>query len=375
MRTTMTIGLSLALGAGFATRLLWPGTILSRLNVLDLAVGLVVVIALVRHWRHITLGRWLSAWLALVALSAFWGAARFGWSPETFLYIVRVSVYGLFFGVAARWPVEWRLKWLAWLGGGLAIIGLIQLVVWPTIPVSMGITHGFDPHSGRLFGLWFDPNIAAALLMLTSLGTWSLVGRDQSWRRPWPYLGMLQLAAILLTDSRSGWISLAVALGYLIYQINRRWLLLLLAGAIMLPILSVGVANRLAGLLSVDDTVVARLVSWQTGWSVVEQSPLIGVGYNYFKPAAVESGGLKMFYGQINLAANGSDSSLLTIWATTGLVGLLVFVAGLIGLGWHQREAASRAALIGILINSLFINSLLLGPTWFLLAIIWGRED
>ena len=371
----MIIGLSLAFGAGFVSRLFEPGTILSRVNPLDVVMGIVVVVALVRHWRHLILARWLAAWLALVALSAFWGAARFGWSLDTFLYILRVGAYGLFFAVAARWSLEFRHRWLAWLGGGVAAIGLIQLAVWPTIPVSMVVSHGFDPHSGRLFALWFDPNIAAILLTLTAIVTWSLASADRGWRRPWPYLGLLQLGAIFLTDSRSGWLSLAVALAYLAYRLNRRWLLLLLAGVIMVPILSVGAANRLAGVLRLDDTTVARLVSWQTGWSVVQQSPIIGVGYNYFKPAAVAGGDLRLYYGQINLAANGSDSSLLTIWATTGLIGLLVFVWAVIGAGWRRRDATSQAVLIGILINSLFINSLLLGPVWFLLALIWGRED
>jgi hypothetical protein len=53
----------------------------------------------------------------------------------------------------------------------------------------------------------------------------------------------------------------------------------------------------------------------------------------------------------------------------------LVFVWAVIGAGWRRRDATSQVVLIGILINSLFINSLLLGPVWFLLALIWGRED
>lgn len=366
--------LSLALASGFVTRLFWPGTIVSRLNILDVVLALVVFEAWRRHWRHLTMSRWLTAWLALVSLSAFWGAASFGWSAETFLYVIRVVCLGLFFAVAACWPVEWRLKWVAWTGGLIALVGLIQLKVWPTIPVSMVATHGFDPHSGRLFALWFDPNVTAAVLMLTAVATWSLAEQKSWWRQPWPYLGMLQLLAIFLTDSRSGWLALAVALIWLAIRLNRRWLLLILAAGLMAPIVSTSVASRLSGLVSLDDTATARLVSWRTGWSVVRQSPIIGVGFNYFKSAAIEAGRLRLYYGQINLSASGSDSSLLTVWATTGLLGLLLFLGGFLGLGWRAGPAG-QAALLGILVNSLFINSLLMGPIWFLLAIIWARED
>lgn len=371
----MVVVLSVALAAGFVTRLVLPGTVISRVNLIDLAVGAVVVVALLRHWRHLALSRWLAAWLALVALSAFWGAARFGWSLEALLFIVRVSTYGLFFGVAARWSVLWRQRWLAWLGGLIAVIGLLQLLIWPTIPISMIATHGFDPHTGRLFALWFDPNVTAAILMLTAVATWGMIFKGITWRQPWLYLGLLQLLAILLTDSRSGWLALAVAFVYLISCLNRRWLLLLGAALIILPIVSTSVAHRLAGLVAIDDTAVARLTSWRAGWSVIQESPILGVGYNYYRPAAVASGALNLHYGQINLAANGTDSTLLTIWATTGLIGLGLFLMAVIGLGWHRRDYVSRAALLGILVNSLFINSLLLGPVWFLLALIWARED
>lgn len=370
----MATALSLALASGFVTRLFWPGTIISRLNILDVILAIVVVEAFRRHWRKLTMSRWLAAWLAFVALSSFWGAAAFGWSAETFLYIVRVSCLGLFFAVAARWPVEWRLKWAAWTGGLIALVGFVQLKIWPTIPVSMVASNGFDPHSGRLFALWFDPNVTAAVLLLTVVATWSLVERARWWRQPWFYLGMLQLLAILLTDSRSGWLAVAVALIWLAIKLNRRMLLLILAGGLMLPILSPTVASRLSGLVNLDDTATARLVSWRTGWTVVQESPLIGVGFNYFKPAAIAGGRLHLYYGQINLSASGSDSSLLTVWATTGLIGLVVFLLGILGLGWRAGPAG-QAALIGILIDSLFINSLLLGPIWFLLAIIWARED
>lgn len=365
------LGISFLLG--FVTRLWQPGTLISRVNVLDLAVGLAVAYWL--FFKSVRQPFWLLAFLSIAALSFGWGVVSYGWATESFLYLVRLAAFLLFAGSLSQLPGKGRQwPWLAWLGGGIALLGAVQLAVWPAIPVSISLSHGFDPHNGRLFALWFDPNITAVLLSLTTLGTVAAMKDKIDWRQPWLWLLLLQGWALLATQSRSGLLSLGLMLAIYAWQRAPRWLLLVLAGAIMLPFASPSLAARLQGLLSVDDTATARLVSWRSGWGIIEDSPVLGVGYNYYRQAALRDGSLHLRYGQVNLAANGSDSTLLTVWATTGLAGLFCFVMMLVALCRQGSHPARVAALGGMLVNSLFINSLLLGPVWFLLALVWRRD-
>lgn len=359
---------------GHLSRLFWPGTLLGRINPLDIIVIISIgwFIFIRKEWP--IPARWLSAWLTLVAASFFIGISIFGFSgqPESLLFIIRLAVYGLFFGVTKEIFGKNNLTFIAYAGTLLAIIGIIQLKYWPSIPVSFIASHGFDPHSGRLLATFFDPNFVGSILLVTIMVT------VYQLKQKYDHLGLLalliQLGAVYLTQSRSAWLALIVAAFIFILAVDKKYLLLIVSFVLMAFLFSPSLANRIRSAVSLDDTSVARLDSWETAGLVINEAPITGVGYNNYASATTAINRYYPRLGYIALAANGSDSSLLTVFATTGIFGVLAWLIFMIMLAWPTGfgdESVLRVAIVGgLLVNSWFINSLLLVFVLFLMAVL-----
>jgi len=282
----------------------------------------------------------------------------------------------LFFGASQEIFGRDASKFIVSLGVMLATIGFLQLIIWPVIPVSYITKYGFDPHNHRLFATFFDPNFVASLLVITTIVTTYRLNRQ--FNKLDLVACLVQLLAIAMTGSRSGWLALIVAVTLYILATDRKYLWLLISVAMTVFLFSPQVANRVRSALALDVTVQARFASWQTASQIINITPITGVGYNNYAAAAESVGRFYPRVGQIALAANGSDSSWLTIWATTGLFGLITFFIFLCQVIW-QKEAgldqAMRLAVIGgLIINSWFINSLLFVFTLFLLSLVISIE-
>lgn len=268
----------------------------------------------------------------------------------------------------------------------VAILGVIQLIFFGDFRFMADF--GWDPHLGRLLSTFYDPNFVAAFLgigIVIGLGQ-VLFSQPKSVKY---YLALLLLfVALYLTFSRSGIISTAIPA--VILGMRKDWR----AGGVivcifLLMMLSPGrLGGRFADLfsgtnigatqsgqttlVSTDDTGNQRLISWSRGLAVIRSSPLVGVGYNNFGPASVELG-VRSEREASTGAAQSTDSSLLNIWATTGIVGIGLFIAliwQILGLALRQSRhslfdsdglwrysVGISFLLIGL--DSIFINSLL----------------
>lgn len=357
---------------GHLGRMLWPASVIGRINPLDLLVGITIIYAIIQRIRPVQ-NSWLLGFGALTALSVLWGGVVFGsfsqW--ESLLYAVRLVLYIWFIMLAPRLFARdgW---WIGqWIGVAVSLVGFGQLKFFHAIPPSFIAQYGFDPHSGRLFALFFDPNLVASILMLTGLLTFGLYERYQ--RRSSLAALVIQLAALALTVSRSGMLGLAVAAFFVLLALHPRWLLGVLAVGMMGIFLSTTLWSRIGGGVALDATSRARFASWETAQQVIAVNPVVGVGYNYYQSATAALGRYTPRVGQIALAANASDSSLLTVWSTTGIFGLLLYVGWLLSLTTTSTNlvgtAVIRGVVIGLLINSLFINSLLYPFVLFLIAL------
>lgn len=103
------------------------------------------------------------------------------------------------------------------------------------------------------------------------------------------------------------------------------------------------------------------------------KNPLFGTGFNLYRYANTGAVG-------DSHAGAGSDSSLLFVFATTGIAGLLIYLwlwGKILKLGWQRRNTQAGLILLAsstsLLIHSLFSNSLfypwVLGWMAFLLAL------
>ncbi|HSX41751.1 MAG TPA: O-antigen ligase family protein [Candidatus Saccharimonadales bacterium] len=313
-----------------------------------------------------------------------------------FGYLLRLEGYLMLYWVARSWgrrldPTTWK-RYFVWSAVIVAVLGFVQLGLFGDFRFMT--TFGWDPHVGRLLSTFYDPNFVAIYLGLGLIGATAEILFGGQNQRKWYYpLGLILLVALYLTFSRSGVISVGIAM--VLLGLRKNWKIGLLIAAIFAVVMFLpGRAGsrfisiftstkvetitdkngkKIVSLVSGDqDTGAQRILSWKRAIAVIKSSPFYGVGYNNFGPASVQTGGRKAGDAASG-AAQASDSSLLDIWATTGLIGLGVFLV----FAWQLLRRSllvSRKALadpnlawragfgFGLLalgIDATFVNSLL----------------
>jgi O-antigen ligase len=186
------------------------------------------------------------------------------------------------------------------------------------------------------------------------------------------------ISALLLTKSRSSLLALVSSLlavsPFAVVYLSCR--LTAARAAVTASLLAFGVmfllagtvilGDRALGVLQFDATVQLRQEALKEAWHLARQHAWLGVGYNAYQFAARDAG----LIGDSSLhSRSGADSSLLTLWVTTGLPGVILFV-----LPWlyflqlfirrwithtHLPSLTAAAGIIFLLIHSLFVNSFL----------------
>jgi O-antigen ligase len=249
------------------------------------------------------------------------------------------------------------------------VLGYVQILVVPNF--GFMAKFGWDPHSGRMLSTFFDPNFFGMLCVLALGMTMAFLTTQPYGTKPWNRmfgLTLLALGALVLTFSRSSYLAFLICL-FVILTI-RMWRIVVLA-IIILGVIGGSiprVRTRVLGAVQFDTTARDRIASWKSTLIIVKANPLMGVGYNAFGPAQLRYGTRQNLESH---AAGGSDSSLLFILATTGIVGL-----GLYSMFWltlwfdalmrYKKHPMHRTVALALLatipayvIHSQFVNSLL----------------
>ncbi len=274
----------------------------------------------------------------------------------------------------------------------IAVAGFVQLAVYPDLGKLE--EYGWDPHINRLVSTWLDPNFIAGYLsfIIAIVTAVTLYTKNIVKKTGLAIIILVLAAALFLTYSRSGYVAAAASLGIIGMLKSRK---LLVAGIIIfivalnfLPRAQERVDDLVHSIQSFvfrgsenpDPTARLRIVSWNQTLELIAKRPLLGSGYNTLKYVKYNEG----FVEDPSVhSASGSDSSLLTILATTGILGLLPFLLlhwnilklswqnwrnKTIPLPWQGYGLGIFAGLVGLLFHSLFVNSLLfpqiLIPLW-----------
>lgn len=290
----------------------------------------------------------------------------------------------------ARTPLRWSLLVFAF---ALSLAGFVQLYFVPDFGAYESL--GWDPHVGRLLSTWFDPNFVGGFL---AFAVPLLLGFSLDLPKRHQALGLALTAlcalALGLTLSRSGYLALAAALGCFGLLRSWKWI----AGFVLIGLLAIGLSSSIQNRVSAlsnsassfftesytlpDASARLRFGSWQEGWDLFVEAPLFGQGYNRYADAALELGTLKDTHIH---SASGSDSSLLTVLASTGIFGGLAFLMLFLSLlqqAWANRKQGYAvgffAGTLGLFVHSIFVNSLLfpllLAP-FFISAGLLGSVD
>jgi O-antigen ligase len=147
------------------------------------------------------------------------------------------------------------------------------------------------------------------------------------------------------------------------------------------------VQDRITGALALDETSKARIMSWENAADIFLDNKFLGVGFNNYRQAQVKYGFFEVANPQGGHSGAGSDSTILTIAATTGILGLLTFMLSylrLIFLSFRRRKQHELAlinfiGLVSLLVHSQFVNSLLypaiMAWVWILNGFLFRKND
>ncbi len=319
------------------------------------------------------------------------GASRLSLSPNEFLislmFLLRLATYVSVFLIVfdlVRGEAKTTIliiKSFVIITVIVSLLGFLQLIFFPS-PENVALSVGWDPHRGRLFSTFLDPNFVGAFIginLISMLLLFQFKFKNFDSFKPFLYAAILiSTPALSFTLSRSAWLLFTASNVVLGAFKGKFFLVLILVFLIatfiavprakdrLLPFVSViTIDNRSVGerIESIDRSALARIGSWDRGSTFFLENPLTGVGFNTLRYASAKYG----FFGEEGdlgpRSGAGVDSSLLFVLATTGIIGFGIFF--LVGVkilkdsfSAFRNKTSELGSFLGLLVFSAFIGLL-----------------
>jgi len=276
----------------------------------------------------------------------------------------------------------------------LALAGFIQMIVYPDLAPIVEL--GWDPHQNRLVSTWLDPNFVGGFLaFIFSLGLAYTLHLKKGGLKYGLIASLVIIEfAIFLTYSRSAYLAfLAGAFVVTMLKSPKVFLIIIIIFGLQVSSSSYAVQRVFSMIFNLDmvfsaeskdPTANFRVRSWLDTIALAKEKPLLGHGYNNL---ATVKNQRQLVHAKSQHSASGSDSSLLTILASTGIIGfipfflfyLITFLEAKKVYLTKQTKQLSRSTSLGVLggisvlfIHSIFVNSLLYPPILLIFFVIWG---
>jgi len=284
-----------------------------------------------------------------------------------FLYLARWSVYPAVYFVSRELEKTFKEKvyFLAMVGITFsAFLGLLQYIFIPDVSALKGFN--WDPHYFRIIGPFLDPGYAGMVYVLgIIMAAFSLVKPVKPYPKAiklflWGSIFLLYLA-LALTYSRSSYLAFLTAMAVVSWGQKSAKIFIF---SLLLFLVTVFLLPRPGGegvKLERKSTIFSRLGNWQTSSQIIANFPLFGVGFNNLRYIKRDYGFLNPEKWQVSHSGAGLDNSLLFVWATTGILGLLCYFwlgAKIFNLSLKKKNKLVLACLLALLSHSVFNNSL-----------------
>jgi probable O-glycosylation ligase (exosortase A-associated) len=275
--------------------------------------------------------------------------------------------------------------------GRFRLFILIFLASFAFFPVR-GALFNYFLYGGTMGGraVWSysysNPNdLAGVCLVHLALAAGLLVSERTRWVRLCAGVGVVVLPVlVVLTQSRGAFIALAAFAAVALKGQWRRGKMLLLAGAVGAVVLFTApdsfwdrmgtlkqVANKDSGAQVNDEgSAEQRLEIWKVARTIIAENPMTGVGLGAY-PQAHFVYSQRRAFDPTALGYRDTHSTYLNIFAETGLVGMLLFLAIIVATAVDAERARRRfKAVDPYLTKQLYY--MLLGLIAYLVAGIWG---
>jgi len=286
---------------------------------------------LVLRWkkliRVISQDRYITILLGLCAISSLWSVA-----PTTTLVrsvaIIGNSLFGIYF--ATRYSLKQQLRLLSWTFGIAIVLSLLFVVGLPKYGIMSGL------HAGTWRGIYTHKNVLGKVMILSSI-VFLLTSLNERKNKFLLWGGFVfSIILLLMTKSSSSLINFIIIMTILLIlrTLRLRYLLLF-------PVLSflaiVGeffylwlVANTETILSSMSKTsdLSGRGPLWDAVLDMIWQRPWLGYGFSVFWKSS--DAPATTVWSIVGWEAPNAHNGLLDLWLDLGLLGLTIFLIGLL---------------------------------------------
>lgn len=350
----------------FLFLILFPFGQIIRIGIIqpiDLIVGLAAIYSIIKKLEVPKVFKYLRKFLIFAAASWIFSIFIFHQIDILYglLYLFRLGAY-IYFGIYVRNFINLQKENAGLLINSLlslsiisSLFGWIQYISFPDIkPFTVW---GWDMHLFRLVGTFLDPTFLSLIIVF---GLVISINRLITTKKYiYIFSTIFLLATLAFTYSRAGYLAFIAAILTIIYLEKRfKKLLFLVIGLIIVAFLLPTTKNHSIELFR-SFSAVARLENYQTTLKIFSKSPVFGIGYNNMCLAYRKYIGLQDFSSH---ACSGSDSSILFILATTGVMGLMILIYALRSIGVNLPHNIYYPLLVTsfivLLVHSLFGNSM-----------------
>jgi O-antigen ligase len=159
---------------------------------------------------------------------------------------------------------------------------------------------------------------------------------------------------LAFTYSRAGYLAFIAGVMAIVYFEKRfKKLLLLIPGIILIAFLLPTTKNHSIELFR-SFSALSRIENYEATLKIFSKSPVFGVGYNNMCLSYQKYIGPQDFSSH---ACSGSDSSILFVLATTGVLGLIVFIFSILGIA-KSLPRNSYLIILATSFTALFVHSI-----------------
>ncbi|MCS7091908.1 MAG: O-antigen ligase family protein [Patescibacteria group bacterium] len=301
----------------------------------------------------------------LVALFSFLVNIRFVFDQHTInstLYLLRLASWGAIYS-AASYVIGKNLiksdnltKYLYYSIFVACLFGFFQYIFVPDLRFL--IKFGWDDHLNRLAGFYFDPTYIGFLSIFGFFLLFFIYRENLNPKNIFLFCSFF-LIVLLLTYSRASYLAFIASSVYFFASLyNKRLInfftIFTLASIFVFFLFSFsrfeGEGVRLGRVASIYQ----RLENYSQTLTIIKDYPLFGVGFNNMCRVRLE-----YFGGNADSnACSGADSSILFVWATMGIIGLILFANLIYVLFWSKNSSLFvKTIFIVIFVHSIFSNS------------------
>lgn len=359
------------------------GTLALRGNIIDIVVFVSVLLFFLSRYKKPKIFRFVNCFFYALFVSFAFSAFKIPFASQSigFLYFVRLFVYSYFSFVVWLFVKDRKIKKTLVVNSLLLVsfftglFGWLQYLFLPDLRFLKLL--GWDDHLFRLAGSFLDPGFAGIILTLGfCLSFYQLLARKEA-KSIFLFLSLFFALSVLFTFSRASYLALSVGFALCLLSQIKNKLKFVFYGLSFVVLVSVAVyflpkpAGQGVNLLRTY-SIFYRLENYKQTYSIFQSNPILGVGYNnicFFRQELFQD-------IASSHACSGSDSSLLLLFATGGLLGVALYFYMLFGIYKSLPRGIYKDLLVicfgAVFVHSFFVNSLFYPWSLGFLAILLG---